>query len=240
MITVIWQLLPIALGVMVSPISVMALLGILVSTHARRNGTAFAIGWVLATGGSLLLWTLLLGWLGVGDGYGYGGGLTGVVLHALIGLLCIGASVWTYRRSHGILVRMGAARTPDELTAATPQLPGLLRDVDHYSMLHSFALGITVFVFNPVNMSLLIATALSLLDADISHQSAIGIAMGFVVAAALPVIAPVLVLWLRGADAPFVGRMRTWVMNNNGYISAGLLMLIGFLQLTRALEGIVS
>ncbi|MFC4139365.1 MULTISPECIES: GAP family protein [unclassified Microbacterium] len=240
MIGLIWQLLPIALGVMISPISVMALLGILVSTHARRNGTAFAVGWVLATGGSLLLWTLMLGWLGIGDGYGYGGGLTGTVLHLMIGLLCIGASVWTYRRSHDILMRMGTARTPDELAAATPRLPGLLRDVDHYSVPRSFALGVTVFVLNPVNMSLLIATALSLIDADISQQSERQIAAGFVVAAALPVITPVLVLWVRGADAPFIGRMRTWVMNNNGYISAGLLLLIGFLQLTRALEGVLA
>ncbi|MBT2485500.1 MULTISPECIES: hypothetical protein [unclassified Microbacterium] len=43
-----WQLIPVAIGVIASPVAVMALIGVLLSQNSRRNGAAFLAGWVVS------------------------------------------------------------------------------------------------------------------------------------------------------------------------------------------------
>lgn len=238
MIQTIWQILPIALGVIASPIAVLAVLGIMLSDHPRRNATAYTAGWILAVAALLLLWVWLLGSLGVQPD---GPGSVARALHLIVALVCFGGSLFVYRRARGTLERLAAARTPAELVAAAPQLPGLLRTTEHYTPARSFVLGATIFSLNPMNVSLVAATAIDLLASGLDPLHGTAVGAGFVLAAALPVLIPTLLLIIRGAAAEKpLRKLRTWVLHNNGFLSSSLLMLVGFMQLGRAFEGVLT
>lgn len=192
MLGVVWEILPIALGVVASPVAVLALLGIMLSDDARHNAVAYTLGWVSSVTVLLVFWAALFTALGA-DSPG-GPHLIGRVLHVGVGLCCWAGAVFVYRRAQGMLERLAAARTPDELVAATPQLPGVLRSTEHYTLRRSYLLGAGVFGLNPTNVALVAATALNLLGSPLSATARLWVAVGFVAAAALPVLLPTLVL----------------------------------------------
>ncbi len=238
MFGIVWHLIPIALGVIASPVAVMALLGILLSRNARRNCGAFAAGWGVAIIASLGFFLGTFALLGVSEHHD--DGVVVRVLHAMIGLLCLTGAVWTYRRARTVLQRVAAARTPEELTAATPQLPGLLHSTEEYTPLRSFTLGLGVFLLNPMNLSLVAASAIDLLAAGLDAGQLTALAVAFVLAAASPVLVPTVLIWMQTERATdWIGRLRGWILHNNGFLRAGILLLVGFLQLERALEGLL-
>ncbi|MFV0432590.1 MAG: GAP family protein [Leucobacter sp.] len=238
MIATIWQILPVTLGVIASPIAVLALLGIILSENARRNAVAYSAGWVLATTAVLAFWLWLLG---VVQAVPDGESLLIRGLHLVVAICCLGGALLIYRRARVTLARVSAARTPDELVAATPQLPGLLRSTEHYTPTRSFLLGAAVFLFNPTNSSLVVATVLDLRASGLDADDRLTISIGFVVAAALPVVVPSLLLVVEGKAAePTLHRLYDWVLHNNGFVSAALLMLVGFTQLGHAFKGVLT
>jgi threonine/homoserine/homoserine lactone efflux protein len=238
-IATLWQLLPITLSVIASPVAVLALLGIMLSQDPRRNAVAYSAGWIAATAVLLVIWMAVLTSVGV-DGPGSPRPVARV-LHLVVALCCWGGAAVTYRRARGALLRLAAARTPEELIAAAPQLPGLLRSTEHYTARRSFLLGIGVFALNPTNFSLVVATAISIVTSEFSSHGMVWLSVVFVIAASIPVVVPTALLLAKGAVArDALERLRTWVLRNNGFLSAGLLVLVGFLQLERAFEGVLA
>lgn len=235
---VIWQILPVVLGVMASPVAVLALLGIMLSDRPVRNSVCFSAGWALAVSCLFGGWLAALHATGAAGPAGDGSILR--VLHLLVAVCCLGGAVWTFRRSRRALERLAAARTPGELADAAPQLPGLMRSTEHYTALRAFVLGAGVFVLNPMNVSLVAATAIDVLAAEVTVAARVLLAAGFVLAASLPVLIPTALLLFGGhrAERP-LRRLRRWVLHNNGFLRAGLLLIVGFMQLERALTGVI-
>ena len=64
MLGVVWEILPIALGVVASPVAVLALLGIMLSDDARHNAVAYTLGWVSSVTVLLVFWAALFTALG--------------------------------------------------------------------------------------------------------------------------------------------------------------------------------
>lgn len=234
MFDAVWQLLPVVLGVMASPLAVLGLIGILLSRHARSNGVAYLVGWVAST--AVLLTVSILIIAASGGAATYGEARWVAVVHLLVGVVCIAGAMWTYRRARRVLARMAAARTPDELAAAAPQLPGLVRSVARYTPGRSFILGMGIFL-NPMNVSLVAAAGLAITHGAFAPVTRTLLSIGFVCAAALPVAIPVLIVLVRRERAePMLRGLRRWMLKHNGYLSAGILLLVGVLQLIKALQ----
>ncbi|NLG46265.1 hypothetical protein [Gordonia sp. (in: high G+C Gram-positive bacteria)] len=161
MTTVIWQILPILLSVMSSPIALLAVLAMMSSSRPRANCIAYAKGWVTATAAALALTLVLLSFTGITDAYSSPVGLR--IVHAVLAIGLFGGSWWSYRKAQAAMQR---------------------------------------------------------------------------VAAALPVVVPILMVWSGDASQTVeIRRIRDWTLHHNGFVRAGLLALVGFLQLTRAREG---
>ncbi len=231
----IWQMIPVTLGVIASPVAVLALLGIMLSDDSVRNAGSYAAGWIVAVSVLLAFW---IGVLALTDTALQERDTAVRVLHGVVAVCALGGSVVIYRRAHRTLARVAAASTPDTLVAAVPQLPGILRATDRYTARRSFALGLGVFCLNPMNVALVAATAIDITESDLAPVGRTLLGVGFVLAAAIPVVVPLVILISRGdAARPVFRRMREWVLRNNGFISAGLLLVVGVLQAERALDG---
>lgn len=237
MTTVLWTLLPIVLGVIASPMAVMALIGVLLSKDARRNGAAYLTGWTMAIILSILFWYIIFEALAVGEPREPAAWVRVAHLVLAVGL-GTGAAV-TYRRARAVLARLAQARTPDEIAAATPQLPGILTSATRFTPARAFVVGGGIFLLNPLNLSLVAAAALEIALSSTLPLQRVWLMAGFVIAAAAPVAVPVSTVLIRGPRAdPMLARLRRWIVRNNGMLSAGLLLVVAVIQLGKALDGV--
>lgn len=232
------SLTPVALGVILSPLAIMALVAVLLSRRARVNGLAYLAGWVIGLGGvmAVSLWVF-----------------TQFAVHQFVdpplwvplvrlalGLFFGAAAVWVFRRGRAPVVQMAAARNPHGVVAAAPQLPAWLRTVESFRPVRTFFLGLALFVLNPVDASCAVIAALDITSADIEESDALWVAASFVVIGALPIAIPVAVVVIRGDDAePVLARMRVWIAGNTHVLNAALLLVIGVLQLQKGIAALL-
>ncbi|GAB3799783.1 hypothetical protein GCM10028798_13320 [Humibacter antri] len=233
------DLIPVALGVVLSPLAIMALVAVLLSRLARVNGIAYLIGWVVGLGGLLALFLWLFGLFRV---HSLGGlPLWVSVVRIALGVFLISAAVWVYRRGKTHIKRMAEANTPLDVVAAAPQLPGWLQTVSTFRPGRTFFLGVGLFVLNPVDASCAIIAALDITLAAVTDTAAIWTAIAFGVVGTLPIAVPVLFVVIRGSRAqPLLDAARTWIAGNTHLLNAALLLVIGALQLQKGISGLLS
>ncbi|MBT1671709.1 GAP family protein [Curtobacterium flaccumfaciens] len=227
-----------ALGILLSPLAIMALVAELLSRRYRANGLAFFIGWLLATvvvvGLSVAVFTAIDFhprtdtplWLGV--------------IRLVIALGLIAAALWVYRRGGRNLTKMAAASTPEQVAAAAPQLPGWLQKVSEFTPGRSFALGFGIFAINPVDASCAIIAGLDIAGAQVTIVEGTVVAAGFVIVGVAPIAVPVFYVLARGeAAAPVLERLRGWIARHTNVLNAALILVIGVLQLQKAVSALV-
>ncbi|QDE34829.1 hypothetical protein FIV50_08505 [Microbacterium foliorum] len=235
MIETIWRLAPVALGVMASPVAVMALIGILLSRDARPNGSAYLMGWTLCCGA---LSAISVGIFTAMDATGAYREATWVpIVHFVVGLVCLGGAIWTFSRARRVMAHVAAANVPGEEVPSPPKLPGLIRSVESYTSRRAFLLGLVIFL-SPMNIALVAAAGVEIAQAEMPLSQSIPMLLGFVVAAAAPVAIPVLSVLARGDRAdPMLERLRLWMLHHNGYLSAAIFAAVGVLQVFKAAQG---
>lgn len=237
MIELAWDLVPVLLGVVASPLAVIALIAVLLSRNAKTNGLMYLIGWACAVVLSVLFAYWLLGridlrvkaepapWVAVAR----------LVAGVLIGV----GAVWTYRRSRVKIAVMAAASTPEEVVAAAPQLPGWLNSVETFTAPRSLSLGLGIFLLNPINVSCAFVAALDIrLGGLQSPAPAIFLAV-FILLSIIPMAVPVFLVLTQGEkSAPVLAKIRTWIAKHNGTLSAVFLVLIAFTQIQKGLAAL--
>lgn len=232
------DLIPVLLGVVLSPLAIMALVAVLLSRLARVNGVAYLIGWVLGLAGLLALFMWLFTMVTVHP--------TGTlplwvpIVRLVLGVFLVLAAVWVYGRGHASIRKMAAANSMKGVIAAAPQLPGWLRSVESFHPFRTFLLGFGLFVLNPVDASCAILAALDISLSSVDETAALWIAFAFVVIGTLPILIPVLFVVIKGAEAqPFLDRIRTWIASNTHVLNAALLLVVGVLQLQKGVSGLL-
>lgn len=232
-------LVPPALGVLLSPLAIMALVAELLSRRYRSNGVAYVIGWALAvivvTGASVAVFSAI-------DLHPRGDAPTWIAIVRLViavGLLL--AAVWVLRRGRGHLRDMEAASTPEEVAAAAPQLPGWLQKVGEFTPARSLALGFGIFAINPVDASCAIIAGIDIVGAPVSTGAGAAVAVGFAAVGIAPIAVPVCFVLARGeAAAPLLEILRRWIATHTNVLNAALIVVIGALQLQKALSALLS
>lgn len=234
MFTEVWQLVPIAIGVMASPVAVMALIGILLSRDARRNGLVYLLGWILCSA-NLLALAILVFTLADASGSFHDAWWVPVV-HLVVGLVCIGGAVWIHRRA-GRLVARVAEENASGSPAVAPRLPGLVRSVERATPLRAFVLGLGIFL-SPMNIALVAAAAMEIVAADLPESQVLIVTGGFLAATVVPVAIPVVTLVVgRESAQPMLSSLRSWILHHHGDLTVVILIVVGLLQFVRAIDG---
>jgi hypothetical protein len=231
-------LVPVALGVVLSPLAIMALVAVLLSRNARANGIAYLLGWIVGLAGLMILFLWLFPLLAVHERNEPP--LWVPLVRLLIGLFLVAAAVWVYRKGRVHIAQMAAASTPREVVAASPQLPGWLHSVESFRPGRTFLLGVGLFVLNPVDASCAIIAALDITLSEVDTTAGLWVAAAFVSVGTLPIAVPVFYLLVRGDSAqPLLDRVRTWIAGNTHVLNAALLLVIGALQLEKGIAALL-
>ena len=204
--------LPIAVGVLVSPMPIVAVVLMLVSHRARSNGLAFLLGWVvgIAVVGALVVLVVGGATSGIDDGPATWASVVKLVLGLL--LLVLAGKQWSGRPRDG----------------AEPPTPGWMAAVDSFNAAKAFALAVGLGAVNPKNLLLVVAGATTIAQATSSTGERLGALAVFVVVASIGIATPVVLYLSMGERAArLLDELKTWMTQNNATIMAVLLLVLG-------------
>lgn len=207
------EVLPLAIGIALSPLPVVAVILMLLTPQARSNGPAFLAGWI---GGLLVVGGVVLALSDAADAASDEGGestLSGVVklvLGAL--LLLLAARSWRSRPAAG----------------AEPQLPRWMGALDTVTAPKALGLGAALSSLNPKNLALLLAGVASISAATTSGSEQAVVLVVFAVLASLAIAAPVAVYLVLGERADATLRpAKDWLARNNAIVMVIVLLIFG-------------
>lgn len=210
--TVIGEILPLALGVAISPVPVIAAILMLLSPRAKATSVGFLIGWVLGIVIAVTLFTLLSSVLPSGgdDDSDPIRGVIQIVLGALLLLL----SVRQFR----------SRPKPGE----EPKLPKWMQAIDKVTFTKALGLGFLLSAVNPKNLLLAIGAGSAIGAAGLDGGESAGVIAVYTLIAACTVLVPV-VGYLLAAErlrGP-LDALRGWLGRENAVIMGILVLVIG-------------
>lgn len=204
--------LPLALGIAISPIPIIAAILMLLSPKARGTSVGFLIGWLLGIVVAVVVFTLLSGLIPAADPDASQpiGGTIKIVLGVL--LLLLAARQWRSRPKPG----------------ETAALPKWMAAIDQMTAGRGFVLAFILAAVNPKNLLLAAGAGVAIGTAGLSVGADVLVIVIFVIVAACSVAVPV-IGYLVAADrirGP-LDALRGWLVDNNATVMAVLLLVIG-------------
>ena len=206
------QVLPLAVGVALSPVPIIGVTLMLATPGGRSNGLAFIGGWIagLAVAGGVFL--LLSGGAGASDGSEPADWVSVVklVLGAL--LLLVAARQWRSRPVAG----------------AEAPMPKWMQSIDRFRAPKAAGLAVLLAAVNPKNLLLVIAAAAAIAQTGIdAGQQALALVV-FVLISTLGPGAPLAIYLLLGdRSREVLDELRSWMTQNNAAIMAVICLVIG-------------
>ena len=204
------EILPIAVGVAISSVPIMAIVLILLSPNGRRSSVAFLVGWVLGLAVVIFAFTLLA-YL-VPTGPPRRSQVAVGVLQIIIGLAAVIFAVVVWRRGTG---------RPSE------DMPAWLTRVEKMRPWETFGLALLLNI-RPKAVLLSAAGGLSIRASDLgAGETAIVILVYTVLSAssvAFPVVASLIAPEKTRSD---LVRTQTWIRENSRVVAVLVLLLIG-------------
>ncbi|MFF2268598.1 GAP family protein [Cellulosimicrobium cellulans] len=206
------QSLPVAVGVLISPLPIVAVVLMLVSGRARANAFSFLVGWFLAVGAVTLLVATLAGAATPDDD---GPPLWAAILKIVLGLLLLLLAVKQWR---------GRPRAGVE-----PPAPTWMAAIDAFTPVKAAGLAVLLGAVNPKNLLLVVSGGAAIASAAPDDTNAqVVAAVVFALVASVGVAAPVFIYLFMGARAAsMLDELKAWMIHNNAVIMAVLLLVLG-------------
>jgi len=204
--------LPLAIGIAISPIPIIASILMLMSPRAGKTSIGFLLGWLTGVAVAVVVFTLLANVLPEPDSEGGRPAVAIVQLLLGAGLLALSARSWRSRPG------------PDD----EPELPSWMSAIDSMAAAKALGLGFLLSAANPKNLLLAMSAGVAFGHADLSTSAgAITIAI-FVVLAGSSVAVPVIAFQLAPQRiGEVLKHVRTWLVASNATIMAVLLLVLG-------------
>ncbi|GGF12167.1 GAP family protein [Subtercola lobariae] len=214
------SILPLALGIAISPIPIIAAILMLLSPKARGTSLGFLLGWVLGIIVAVVVFTLLSSLIPASsDGSKPTAGVIKLVLGAA--LLFLAARQWRSRPKGD----------------AEPALPKWMTAIDTMTAGKALGLGFLLSALNPKNLLMGVAAGVAIGAAGVTAGEATLTIVIFVVIAASTVAIPVIgYLAASSRMAAPLQALRTWLVHNNATVMSILLLVIGVVVIGKGLE----
>jgi threonine/homoserine/homoserine lactone efflux protein len=210
--SVIGEILPLAVGIAISPVPIIAAILMLLSPKAKGASVGFLLGWITGIVVAIVVFTLLSSVLPAQDESGSSPvrGVIKIILGAL--LLFLALRQWRGRPAEGEQATM----------------PKWMSAIDSMTAGKALGLGFLLSAVNPKNLLMAISAGLIIGGAGLAVGQTVVVIVMFVLLAASTVLIPV-VAYLIASErlAGPLDRLRAWLVNNNATIMAVLLLVIG-------------
>lgn len=209
---VIGGILPLALGIAISPIPIIAAILMLLSPKAKGTSVGFLLGWVLGIVVAVVVFTLLGSIIPASDPDASKpiAGTIQLVLGVLLLLLAL--KQWRSRPKGD----------------AEPVMPKWMAAIDQLTAVKGAGLGFLLSAVNPKNLLMAVAAGVAIGSAGLNGGEATLAIVIFTVVAACSVAVPVIAYLLAAAKmAAPLESLRHWLVHNNATVMAVLLLVIG-------------
>jgi hypothetical protein len=211
MLVVVGELLPLALGVAVSPLAIMIVIVLLSVPGGRPRAALFVAGWLA---GLLVLGGVVLAFVEVASDAEPAPARFGGLLKLALGVLLVAIAVREWR---------GRPRPGDAAA-----LPGWMTSLGGMPPVRVLGLGISFAAIKPKNLVLGAAAAAAIAEAALTPGLSIALLLMFALLASASVAAPLLVAVGAGPDADaMLERWKAWLEANNAVLVAGVLLVLG-------------
>lgn len=214
--------IPMAIGVAISPVPIIAVVLMLGTPRARANGPAFAVGWLA---GLTIVGTIVLVAANGNATSSSGGPATWVsVLKLVFGVLFLltAARVWHGRPKAG----------------EDAAMPKWMQAIDGFGAGKSLGAGALLSGLNPKNLALTAAAAATIAETDIAGgQQAVALAV-FILIGSLTILVPVVIYFVMGAKAnEILDELKGFMAAHNAAIMTVLLIVLGAKLIGDAIAG---
>ncbi|MGH2539710.1 MAG: GAP family protein [Actinomycetota bacterium] len=206
------EFLPMAVGVAISPVPIIAVILMLFTDRARRDSLAFLLGWIVAMALALVVLIALASTRELGAG----GDPTDTVswIKLILGVLLILLAVKEWRRR------------PAPGTEAT--MPAWMERIDSMKPVAALGLALVLSLVNPKNLLLIAGGAIAIAQSDLSSSETAVAILTFTVIGAIGVATPTLGYLFKGSDVqPTLDRAKAWLAANNTAVMAVIVLVIG-------------
>ncbi|MEV0338931.1 GAP family protein [Nocardia sp. NPDC050713] len=219
MAEVLGDLLPLATGVAISPIPIMAAILMILSTNAAGAGNGFAIGWVAGIVVATSVVALAAGSLGASTEREPSAAMSWVRVALGVLLLVLAGQQWHNR-----------------FDTATP---GWMRAIDQLTIGKAAGLGAALAAVNPKNLLLCLSAGVAIGSSGLGSGEKVVAVVVFTVLAAASVLVVVLGYAL-AADRlrGVLDDTRVWLQSNNHAVMAIVLLIMGALVLGKGIGGV--
>lgn len=210
--SVIGEILPLALGVAISPIPIIAAILMLLSPKARVTSVGFLIGWVVGIVVAVTVFTLLAAIIPAADPDA--SKPIQAVIQLILGALLLLLAIRQWR---------GRPKAGEEAA-----LPKWMQAIDKVTFPLALGLGFLLSAVNPKNLLMAAGAGLDIGAAALPTGQVVLVIAIFTLIAASTVLVPV-IGYLIAADrlrAP-LDALRGWLAKENAIIMAVLLLVIG-------------
>ncbi|WP_454728304.1 GAP family protein [Cellulosimicrobium protaetiae] len=206
------QSLPVAVGVLISPLPIVAVVLMLVSGRAKANAFSFLVAWFVAVGAVTLLVATLAGAATPDD---EGPPLWAAILKIVLGVLLLLLAVKQWR---------GRPRAGVE-----PSAPRWMAAIDAFTPVKAAGLAVLLGAVNPKNLLLVVSGGAAIASAAPDDTNAQVVAsVVFALVASLGVATPVFIyLFMGSRAATMLDELKAWMIHNNAVITAVLLLVLG-------------
>jgi hypothetical protein len=206
------EILPLAIGVAISPIPIIAVILMLFGPKARRTGPAFALGWV----GALLLVGGIVLIVADGGDISTDEAASDAVYWSklLLGLLFLALAIrqWRSRPKEG----------------EEPEMPKWMSAIDQFTPGRAFGLAGLLAGVNPKNLGLTLAAGTTIAQAGLAGGENWLALIVFVALASVSVATPVVYYLVASASAEHtLNAMKAWLLANNATVMFVLFLILG-------------
>ncbi len=223
MIHAIGEILPLAIGIAISPLPIIAVILMLTTPKARTNGPAFLGGWLLGlvvVAGVVLVVTDAAGAAASSD--------RSRIVSSVVVVLGLVLLVLAWRQYKG---RPG----PGEETPA----PKWMKALDGFTATRSLSVGALFSGVKPKNLILTAAAAASIAQSGIAGVQQVAVLLVLLLVASVGIIVPVGVYFAMGDRAePLLDGWKTWLSANNATVMIVLFLVFGVVLIGKGIGGL--
>jgi hypothetical protein len=217
------EMLPLAIGIAISPLPIIAIILMLITPKARSNGLAFLAGWLL---GLAIVGTIVLIVANTSEvATSSGPSRTVSAIKLVLGLLLLVAA-WR---------QLGKRPQP----GAEAPMPKWMTALDTFTPTRSLAIGALLSGVNPKNLILNATAAAGIAQSGLSGPQQAVVLLLLVIIGSLGIAAPVGVYFAMGDKAaPVLNGWKTWLATNNATVMVVLFVVFGVTLIGKGIAGL--